>query len=243
MIKIFMFLTTVFSSLFVEAQILDEYPEKQDFYKGGMTAFYKEAHDYLINNKFKECDESQIYQPRILVTKDAVVKLITDNDTLNIAKNKCAHDLSIEIIKNLKNWKPAEVKGMKIGAISEFIFYPKDVMSNFKVNYNAVNFTRYAQYPDGGFRAFDRDFHDNFMALFGDYHINGSINLEFYISENGSIINPRIYPTIDDKNFNVAFLRTLSRLKKKWNPALYSNIPIKQRMTFPLNFSTNFRER
>lgn len=227
---------------FYNAQVLDEYPKKQDFYEGGLVNFYKEAHDYLLNNNFKECDTKEIYQPRILVTKDGIVKVVKDNDTAYIAKNKCAFDLSMGIIKNLKHWKPADVKGEKMGAITEFIFYPRDVMSNYKEKYNANDFVISAQYPKG-YEAFHKDFHDEFMSLFADYHINGSINLEFYIDKDGHIINPRIYPEISDKKFNIDFLRTLSRLKKTWKPALYSNIPIKERIVYPMNFSTKFRER
>lgn len=224
------------------SQTLDEYPKNQDFYDGGMINFYKDAHDYLTNNKFKECDSREIYQPRILITKEGAVKLIKDSDTADIKKNKCAYDLSLEIIKNLKHWKPAEVKNQKIGAITEFIFYSKDIMSNYKEKYDAGNFVIPAQYPEG-YKAFEKEFHDNFMSLFTDYHINGDINLEFYINKDGHITNPRIYPAIDDRKFNIDFMRTLSRLKKAWKPALYSNIPIRQRIAFPVIFSINFYER
>jgi hypothetical protein len=71
---------------------------------------------------FKKCSDQEIYQPRFVVTKDAAVKLVKDNDTANIAKNRCAYDLSLELLKNLKHWKPAEVKGSKFGALAEFIF-------------------------------------------------------------------------------------------------------------------------
>ncbi|PIF43991.1 hypothetical protein CLU96_0918 [Chryseobacterium sp. 52] len=168
--------------------------------------------------------------------------MIKDNDTANIAKNKCAYDLSIQIIKNLKHWKAAEAKGMKIGAITEFVFYPKDLMSNYKKGYDADAFILSAQYPDG-LKKFKTDFHDNFMSLFTDYHINGEINLEFYVNEEGHITNPRMYPEVDNKNFNISFMRTLSRLKKTWKPALYSNIPIKQKIIFPIKFSVEFSER
>ncbi|GAA5092456.1 hypothetical protein GCM10023210_21380 [Chryseobacterium ginsengisoli] len=145
-------------------------------------------------------------------------------------------------MKNLKNWKPAEVKGGKIGALAEFILYPKDVMSNYKLGYNAENFVVFAQYPKG-YEAFRKDFHNEFMSLFQDYHINGDVNLEFYIDQNGIISHPRIYPEIRDHKFNVDFLRTLSRLKKTWKPSLYGSIPIKQKILYPMNFSTNFYER
>lgn len=242
MIKKYIFLLSLTVVSLFKAQVLDEYPKNQDFYQGGIVNFYQEVHNYLITNKFQECDSKEIYQPRIMITRDAVVKIIKDNDTVHIAKNKCAYDLSMNILKNLTHWKPAEVKGGKIGAITEFILYPKDVMSNYKENYNAYNLVLPAQFP-GGYKVFNKEFHDNFMAIFSDYHINGDVNLEFYINEDGTIVNPRIYPAIDNKSFNIDFMRTLSRLKKKWKPALYSNIPIKQRIAFPLNFSINFYER
>lgn len=240
--KKLIFLLFSSSVCFVQAQFLDEYPKNQDFYEGGMVNFYKEAHEYLSSNKSKECAAEEIYQPRIIVTKDNNVKLVKDNDTAYIAKNKCAYNLAIEVIRNLKHWKPAEVKGGKVGAVTEFIFYPKDLLSKYKEGYNPNAFILPAQYPDG-MKKFNEDFHDNFMALFFDYHINGDINLEFYISTEGKIINPRIYPVIDNRDFNVDFLRTLSRIKKTWKPALYSHIPIKQRIAFPMKFSTNFNER
>jgi|GEM_PF-5529140 len=43
-----------------------------------------------------------------------------------------------------------------------------------------------AQYPNGN-KALKKDFHDNFMALFSDYHINGDINLEFYIDKKDAL--------------------------------------------------------
>lgn len=242
MIKKILFLLTVIFISQIKAQVLDEYPKNQDFYEGGVINFYKEINEYLTKNNISECDSKQIYQPRIFVTKEAGVKIIQDGDTENIARNKCAYDISMEILKNLKHWKPAEVKGNKYGAITEFIIYPKDIMKSYKTNYNPQNFVIMAQYPKG-YAAFDDEFHDNFMALFTDYHINGEINIEFYISPEGKIITPRIYPTIDNRAFNIDFMRTLARLKKTWKPALYSNLPIKQRIAFPIRFLTNFKDR
>lgn len=227
---------------FFQSQVLDEYPEKQDFYEGGLVNFYRESHDYLTKNKVKDCDSKEIYQPRFIVTKEGGIKLVKDSDTANISKNKCAYEISINLLKNLKNWKPAEVKGLKIGALTEFNLYPKDVMGNYKEGYNAMEFIIPAQYP-GGYDKLGKDFHDEFMTLFMDYHINGNINLEFYVDKEGHISNPRIYPEIRDRSFNIEFLRTLSRLHKVWKPALYSNIPIKQRVNYPMRFSTTFYER
>ncbi|MCJ7933809.1 MAG: hypothetical protein MUW56_09275 [Chryseobacterium sp.] len=230
-----------FLSLY-KGQILDEYPPKQDFYEGGIVNFYKDIHEYLAGSKMKECNDKEIYQPRIIVTETAEVKFIKDIDTANIARNKCAYDLSREVLKNLKKWKPAEGKGRKIGAITEFIFYPKDVMSNYKPDYNAYQLVTHARYPES-MKVFNRIFHDNFMVLFEDYHINGKLNLELYIGKDGHIIHPRIYPEVDNHNFNIDFMRTLSRIKKAWIPALYRNIPIQERFLLPMQFHITFTER
>ncbi|MFZ4931376.1 energy transducer TonB [Chryseobacterium sp. Mn2064] len=224
------------------AQMLDEYPEKQSFYEGGNVNFYKDVHEYLVKNKVKECDEKEIYQPRIIITDKAEVKFIKDADTANIARNKCAYDLSKEILKNLTKWKPAKVKGWTVGAITEFILYPKDVMSNYKPGYDAARFVAHAKYP-GGVKAFDTLFHDNFMTIFADYQLNGKVNLEFYISKEGDIINPRIFPEVDNRKFINDFMRTLSRMKKPWIPAFYKDIPVLERIAFPVNFSVTFTER
>ncbi|MBE4951073.1 energy transducer TonB [Chryseobacterium culicis] len=225
-----------------KAQILDEYPERQSFYEGGIVNFYKEAHEYLVNNRLKECDEKEIYQPRIIITEKAEVKFIKDSDTANIARNKCAYDLSREILKNLTKWKPAEVKGWKIGAITELILYPRDLMSNYQLGYDANKFVIHTKYPEGA-KVFQKLFHDNFMMIFEDYQLNGKLNLEFYINKDGSIIKPRVYPEVDNKNFNNDFMRTLARMKKAWIPAFYKDIPIVERISFPVHFSVTFSER
>ena len=241
MIKSFFFLLLLLS-FSANAQILDEYPKNQSFYNGGLAALYKEANQILTDKKQKNCGPDEIYQPRILVTKDSVVKLFTDQDSVNINKNKCAYDVSMLLLKNLHHWKPAEVNGQKFGAITEFIVYPADLMSNYQEDYDVDNFRSDANYP-GGSSAFKKDFDQNFKSLFVDYQINGIFNLEFYVSKEGKIENVRIFPLLDNKNFNSDFVRALARIKKKWKPSQYKNIPIKQRISFPIDFRVNFRER
>lgn len=66
--KFYVFLFLL-STLFFKAQILDEYPKKQDFYEGGLAGFYKEAHDYLVKANAKECDKNQIYHRGLSLPK------------------------------------------------------------------------------------------------------------------------------------------------------------------------------
>ena len=235
---VFLFLGSVLHA----QNILDEYPKGQTFYKGGEVTFYKEVHDLLKEKKFSECAENEIYVARILVTDQGKVKVIKDSDVANIAKNKCAHQLSLEIIKGLHNWSPAEVKGFQFGAISEFVLYPKDVMSNYTEGYMASNYITAPRYP-GGYKAFSKIFNSNFKSLFNDYVIKGDVNLEYYVDENGYLTNLRIYPAIHEITFNQNALRAFQRLKKQWQPALYNEkIPLKYKMLHGLNFSVSYTD-
>lgn len=239
--KLYIFLFLLNTILF-KAQFLDEYPKGQRFYEGGVVQFYKEINEYLIKNKVPECDPKEIYQPRIIVMQDKTVKLVQDIDSDHISKNKCAYDISMDLLKDLKNWKPAEVKGNKLGAVTEFIIYPKDLISGYKSGYTPYKNVTPAQYP-GGYTAFDSDFVNHFKFLFRKYELNDDINLEFYISREGEIVNARIYPEVKNEAFNTDFKKALSGLKKKWKPAQYSDIPIKQRVAFPGKFSAYFRKK
>lgn len=223
----------------ISAQVLDEYPKGDFFYDGGEAQFYKEIHKVLENGKYAECSENQIFQPRILVTKEGQLSIVKEYDTAYIAANKCARDLSIQVMKSLKNWKPATVKGKSIGAIAEFIFYPKDLMSGYQEGYTPQKYISSAKYPKGN-AAFNKDFDGHFKTLFADYAINGTFNLEFYINQNGKIANPRVFPEVLNMDFNREFLRTLSRLNKTWIPATYRDLIIKERISFPVNFSIKY---
>ena len=38
-----------------QKQVLPHFPDNQYFYKGGYTQFYTDAHQFLIENKYKTC--------------------------------------------------------------------------------------------------------------------------------------------------------------------------------------------
>ena len=48
----------LFSNLF-SAQVLDAYPEGQDFYKGGEEQFFKELNKVLIDSKLNPCENKK----------------------------------------------------------------------------------------------------------------------------------------------------------------------------------------
>lgn len=232
----------VFANI-LNAQILDKYPNGQSFYEGGLEKFYSDIHKIIIDEKVSSCEnKNEIYFAKILVTKEDKVKFIKDFDSISISKNKCAYDFTLSVLKELKGFKAAEVKGYKVSAIADFIMFPSDLFDAYKENYNPKNYLLAPQYSKGE-EKFRKEFHDNFMTLFEDYHINGNLTLDFTINEDGKIVNPIISPKIDNVSFAREFLRTLGRIDKKWKPALYKNIPVKYQITIPMNFSTEFYEK
>ena len=81
------------------------------------------------------------------------------------------------------------------------------------------------------------------MSIFNDYHVNGNLFLEFVVDENGEIINLIVSPKIDNESFNKDIVRSINRTKGKWNSAILDGVPVKSRITIPLNFSTSFYEK
>lgn len=225
------------------AQVLNQYPENQNFYKGGLEKFYNDIHNVILEKKLAPCqNENEIYYARILITKENQVKFIKDDDSVSISKNKCAYDLTLNVLKELKGFTAPEVKGYKIAAITEFILFPKDLFERYQEDYNPNKYLVEPVYTKGKER-FKEDFHSNFMSLFSNYHINGDVTLDFMINEEGKIVNPNVSPRLESQTFAKEFLRALSRMDKKWKPALYRGIPVKYMISIPMEFSTNFYEK
>ena len=84
------FLFFCFISAFCNAQILDQFPKGQDFYEGGITKFYQDFHQIILDKNLQPCEnKKELYLVKLLLTKDAKIKFIKDFDSVNISKNKC----------------------------------------------------------------------------------------------------------------------------------------------------------
>ncbi len=234
-----------FFSHSLKAQILDDFPKNQEFYSGGLEKLYEKIHQISIDENLLPCDnKKEIYHAKILLTKDGNIKFIKDFDSLSIKKNKCAYDFTLKILKGLKNdknWQPAKIDGKPYDAIVRLFFVPNHIF-NFKKNYTPYQYYIPPSYI-GGYEKQQKDIQDNFKAIFSDFHVNGSMFLDFVVDENGEIINPIITPTIDNNEFVSRMKQTLKRLNQKWKPAQMDGVPIKARLSIPLTFSVNFKER
>ena len=239
--KKFYFLLLLFPlSLF--AQILDEYPKGKDFYAGGMINLYQDIHQIIVDKNLPACENrKEVYNVKLLLTKEAQIKFVTDFDTINISKNKCAYDLSQKLLRELKNntWTPAEVRGQKFDSVVEFFILPDHLFEKYTKDYDPAKFYMPATYQ-GGKLKFDKDLHANFMTIFTDYDVNGSFYLDFYIDENGKITDPSLHPKVRNSLFTSEVYRTLKRMNKKWNPAILDGIPVKSKISIPMTFSKSY---
>ena len=230
--------------LLFNAQILDQFPRGQNFYEGGITKVYNDIHQIIVDQKLEKCtDPKELYRLNLLLTREGDIKFVKDFDTLSIAKNQCAYDLSKTLAINLKGkkWIPAEVKGQKFSSIIYLLIYPDDLFGNYKIGYVPSNYSSPAIYKDGEEKLRTK-FHDTFQSLFADYNLSGRFYLDFYINADGEIVSPSLKPDVMNQVFKNEVFRTLKRLNHKWNPATFRGIPVKSKISVPITFSMEFYE-
>ena len=236
---LFLFLPFVFN-----AQILDHYPQQQSFYKGGTSQLYKDIHQIILDKKIEKCaNPKELYLLKLLLTKEGEIKLVKDFDTVNVAANQCAFDLSKTFAINLqnKNWIPAMVKNQKFSSIVELIIFPDDLFEKFRRGYQPYQFYSPATFKDGKEKGSEK-FHNTFQSLFADYNLSGRFYLDFYIDKDGEIVSPSLQPEVTNQTFKNEVFRTLKRLNHQWNPATFQGIPVKSKISVPLGFSTTYYE-
>lgn len=243
-ITVLFFIFLLFPFL-LNAQILDKYPSGQDFYQGGISKLYSDIHQIILDKNIQPCENpKELYRAKLLLTKEGDIKFVKDFETLNVAENKCAHDLAKTVAGYLKNntWNPAVVKDVKFASVVELLIYPNDLFKNYRNGYNPYQFYQEAA-PKEDNEKFSRRFHDTFQSLFADYNLNGQFYLDFYIDKDGEIVSPSLQPEVTNQLFKKEVFRTLKRLNHRWNPATLNGIPIKSKISIPLGFSTTYYEK
>lgn len=232
-------LVILFFPLIFKAQILDQYPRGQNFYEGGITKVYNDLHQIIVDQKLKKCaDPKELYRLNLLLTKEGDIKFVKDFDTLNIAKNQCAYDLSKTLAINLKGkkWLPAEVKGQKFSSLVYLMIFPNDLFEKYQSDYNPSRYFKGSVFKDGQ-ENLTKEIRNTFKSLFSDYNVRGKFYLDFYVDANGEIVSPSVKPEIENQDFKREVFRTLQRMNQKWIPATFHEIPVKSKFSVPLIFT------
>ena len=225
-------------SIFSKAQETIPYVENDFLYKGGFVNFYKEAHQIIIDKKLLPCEDkkSLVFQ-RFLVTHDGEFNKIVNSDAINVNHN-CATDLLDQILPELKNWTPAHKDGANITARSSFAFFPDDLFNRYQDGYDTKKLSKDASFLNGGLNSF-RDEVAKKVDLSG-FNGRGKITvvLRFVVDVDGSVTNVVVEKSSRLKEFDDLFIYAIKRVKKKWEPANFNGVPLKQRYRIP--FSINF---
>ncbi len=233
---LYIFLLIVLSVLY-NAQIVEHYPAGNDFYIGGKKEFYKDIQEVLLKNNFKKCDsKTELYLQKILITAEGTVKYVKDFDSDNIAKNKCASDMSKEVLKYLHKWKPLEVNGKKYSALTEFYFYPNDFFESYKPGYMMEEITK-VDFPYGGINGFRKRIFDDIIIpglRDGEY----SVDIFFDIEPNGEVSNIQGQVTKGDEFQGNKLIEetifTIQKMKINWTPMKYKGVAYKTSIKLPL---------
>ena len=222
--------------------VLDKYPADQTFYKGGLSAFYKEVHDAVVQAKLTPCaqdEPNQYYKLKLKIYPDGRVEKLKNLDSLIGAKNDCARVLANRIVPKLKNWKPAIYHGKEVPAIAEIFIFPYDLFDNYKKGLNSVADFHEPEFP-GGKAEMIHTFNTEFYTIFQDYDIKGGVLLNFDINEKGEMVNPTLWPKVMEQSFTWDMIRTFKRIKAVWKPALRNGVPMTYHFEYGMEMNVSY---
>lgn len=231
----------LFFTIFLNAQteVYDRYPFHQDFYKGGLSVFYKDIRKVIKKNKLMPCsNEDEKYLASVLVYSDKKINFVKDFDTINIQKNKCAFDLSKSILPYLDNWQPAKVNGKEVNAITQFMIDPYFLFHN-KYKKVYLNEEKPPVYEKSL-----ADFQYEVKRIIESYikeNISGRrISLSFTITETGLLQDLRISNLQLDEIKEKDIIRDVLSIRGKWKPGTRNGLPVKYRMNLSFVQGFNF---
>lgn len=211
---------------YAQIEVLDRYPFGQDFYAGGQNQLNKEMVKIFKDQKLQPCEKSEEkYDVQIIVYENSTISYVKDFDTLEIQKNKCAFDLSRKIFPYLKRWVPARENGKVIAAITKIQVKPFYL-------YNSKEDPTKNEEKSPTFKKGLPAFQFEIKSVFEKYIKNNKdqrSSLTFVVNEQGDMEDIKIDGDFSEADKNDV-IKSLSRMKGKWNPATFNNTPIKTRM-------------
>lgn len=238
--RIKLFFLMLFSAFFIigNAQILYQYPKGQDFYEGGREQFRQDLRNLVKINQLNPCEKTEVLMMRFVVYPDRSIKYVADEDKLSLENNKCMKDKTLEIIKSMNKWKPAEVNGKKTPAMFAEVFTDALFFEN---QFNEDDHKSLV-YIHKNKESTISQFRKNFMRCFdtNGYTVVGkySFVLHFDVNANGEAGFFYIDMPSSLNRFNEMVIECASNTKTSyWKPATFKNIPYKSRLKMPITFT------
>lgn len=220
----------------VSGQVVEHYPKDQENYHGGEKQFYKDFQKVLLEQNLKPCEnKAEVYTMKILVYPDASIKFVKPDDEKDVEDNQCTFKMMREVFKYMDGWKPAEVNGQKVVAITGFTVFPNDMFDNYKEGYELD--AKAAEYKEGisGFRkkVFSNISTKPFIGM-GEVRVV----VRFTVEKDGSVKNAEMEESSYNEEFDRMVVRSILWASKKgWKPAMVNgNIPMKFHYRIPFVF-------
>lgn len=226
----------IFGVGFFNAQILERYPKDQDDYHGGNVQFYKDFHKILVDKELKPCeDKNEIYSFKVVVYPDHTIKYVKEENTEALEKNKCTHNLSREVAKYLKGWKPAEVDGLKVAAQTSFWIIPNELFGEVPDGYDPAKDYKMPEY-EGGINNFRKKVAKSVDLSQFNFKRTVKIQVKFSINSDGEMSDIQLEKASGLKEFDEMILKSVAKIKNKWTPASIHDMPIRSHFRLPITF-------
>ncbi|ASE63128.1 hypothetical protein CRN76_17285 [Chryseobacterium indologenes] len=246
--KLLTIVLSIFSLFVISAQRkeIGDYPPGQNAYKGGNVQMFKDIQDVFVKNNMSGCEnKKEMYWVTLRIdenSKPALVRKKTDIEKAE--KNKCAYNLIVKALGQLRNWQPAEINEKKVTAYFDFPFFPSDFFENFKENYDTGNFISRASFPpNNGVLSFSDEVRKNVEGYvdFDAYKINGKFTVFFTVETDGSTKVRDIEPKVANSEQLMEEIRfAFKKVKQKWIPATKNGIPVQTNLRIVLNFGNGY---
>ncbi|MCT4327037.1 energy transducer TonB [Elizabethkingia anophelis] len=217
----------------------EQYTKGHDDYYGGNLQFYKDIHQIIVDKKLQPCEnKNALYYQYILVYPDATIKLIDRENFEQIEQDKCVYDLTRELFKYLKGWKPAEKDGKKYTAQTAKIIFPDALFDKYKDGYDSDKYIKTAKF-EYGLTYLYTSIQDRLSDIrkLGKMNNRGKAFVKLIISKNGDLED--IYLTessLENKKVEEEIVNNIKAIEGSWKPTTIHGIPIRSRLRIPVSF-------
>lgn len=243
--KVTFFISLLLSSLQVFGQeVMKEFPLGQHSYEGGDVQFYKDFHQIVLEKGLKPCEnKNEFHLLQLVVYENATVKYVkTESSNESPIQNKCAFELSLEVIKYMDKWKPATFDTIKKPAITSFFIFPDALFDKYELGYLPQNYNDKAEFGNreglsGGVNAFRAEVGRNVDLRGFIWNKPFKLVVTFVVNREGKIEQLKLDESSGNEEFDNRILDGIRSIRKKWNPGKIHCQPVNYRFRLPLNFT------
>ena len=235
--KLFYFLLFISTFLSGQTQLIS-FPKDQHSYLGGRTNFYKDFQKVLIEKKLKPCDNKNEFLSAYVIVLENDTAVLYDPEKLHKPENKCARELTKEVVKNMPGWVSAKIDGSPKAAVEQFYIFPDAFFGNFKAGYNAEDLIVLPTF-EGGLDAFRKEVMKRTDPQ--DFYVKGkgkvTVTVLFVLDEKGEMENLKLENSSGLKEYDEMILSSIKKIKNKWKPATLHGVPVRFKFRMPMSFS------